>query len=119
MEFLFGTAKAVPFQNWLSLFLAFGGAALLCRGLFLGRLLRRGFLRCTLFRSGCFGLRSSLLFTACSFWFWRRRRSFLLRQFRRGKPLAVKSDLSDTHCRVGLAVSVHLFVLLLAFEVED
>src|SRR5947208_4712407 len=100
---IFPTAQILPSQPraaalhkvLLFLFLAFGGAALLCQGLFLGRLLGWRFLGCTLFRSRSFRHgSSSLLFAACSFWCLRRRRSFLLRQFRRGKPLAVKRDLS-------------------------
>src|SRR5262249_17053316 len=38
---------------------------------------------------------------------------------RRGKALAIKSDLSDPYRRKGLAMAIDLLVLLLALEMED
>src|SRR5947209_4056575 len=102
------------------LLLLFSASALFRRR-FLGRLFGSGFFGCAFFVGCSFGFGCRLLFGGSGFAFLGSRSSLLLglRQLRCGKALAVKSDLSDADLRKRLAMAVNLFVLLLAFEVED
>src|SRR4029077_8080702 len=84
-------------------------------------LLRRGFLRCALFRGRLLGCRLRGLGLGVSLFGHNRllRLRYLFRQLGRGESLPVERDLSDPHRTERLAMSGELSVLLFLLVVED